>query len=78
MIKVLYYLAPVVIIGSLIYQIVLNLGTFKQTKAIEQHFTHCKYMKQHTPGPEDMTRYNETTLIFAHGDLMKVLGMGWP
>ena len=38
----------------------------------------CRYLDEYAPGPEDITRYDESTLIYGSGDLGKLFNVGVP
>lgn len=53
-------------------------GLLVQPITYKEKFDNCTYLDEITPGPEDITKYNKTVLIFGAGDLMNLFAIGDP
>ena len=76
--KFLIYFTPFIIIGTILTQILKNLGLFKESKIIDTGYRNCRYLNTYAPGSEDITKLNDSVLIFSSGDLSKTMVIGDP
>ena len=63
---------------AFVFQVVQMMDVFKDPQAFVGEYKSCKYLDDYAPGPEDMTRYDSDTLIYASGDFGKMITVGLP
>jgi hypothetical protein len=63
---------------AVIIHILLTLDIHKGNDEFINKYRSCKYASEITPGPEDITKYDDTTLIFGAGDLLNLFEVGDP
>lgn len=54
------------------------MDVLKNPQSVMGEYKSCRYLDEFAPGPEDMTRYDENTLIYASGDFGKMITVGLP
>jgi hypothetical protein len=67
-----------IIIVGLIIQVLVKFEIFKEDIEVTRKYKNCRYVDDITPGPEDIVRYDATTLIFGSGDLINLFERGDP
>jgi hypothetical protein len=76
--KALVSLVLIPLIGYVLFYLNDKMEFVKSPVTYTEKFNNCRYLDQETPGPEDITRYNDTTLIFGQADLGPLFGLGDP
>jgi len=66
-------------LAALMYGLLIHLDYFVTYQPYKDVFgDSCKRLNHYTPGPEDMTHFNATTVVFASADLMQLYWVGEP
>ncbi len=68
----------IIIILSILMHMLNRFGIFKNQIIINNKYHECQYVDKYIPGPEDITSYNSTTLIFGSAELLKIFEIGDP
>ena len=68
----------IITIVSVLMHMLNRFGIFKNQTIIYGKYHDCKYVDKYIPGPEDITSYNSTTLIFGSAEFFKIFEIGDP
>lgn len=55
---------------SLLIALSFKIDLMSSPVTYKEKYDNCRYLNETTPGPEDITKYNSTVLVFGAGDLM--------
>jgi hypothetical protein len=56
----------------------VKLELLKEHKVDYSNYSNCRYLDDGTFGPEDITKYNQTTLLLGSSDFGRILILGEP